>query len=145
MLHSGCRITAGLLAAQQTMFRLAERDHGITQKLVHLETDMSVSAIGQYARGETAMGGPAILKLARMKQFPSELLSLLFEGTDRHVADDSDLEPDFDALGLEATDLGREVQQARSPSSPGGTNIVPIEKEAIRNRARRVCAKAAAA
>ena len=140
-----CSETQSILAAQQTMFRLAERDHGITQKLIHLETGMSLSAIGQYARGESAMSGPAIRKLARMEQFPTGLLSLLFDGTGRHVADDASDEPDFDAIGLEANGVAGEVAKARSKDSPGGTNIVPIEKDAIRNRVRSFNAKAAAA
>jgi hypothetical protein len=140
-----CAETQSLLAAQQTMFRIAERDHGITQKLIHLETRMSPSAIGQYARGESVMSGVAIRKLAMMQGFPSELISLLFDGTGRHVADDTSDEPDFDAIGIEANGVAGEVARARSPSSPGGIQIVRTEKDAIRDRVRRFNAKAAAA
>src|SRR5688572_10990406 len=82
-----CMITARMCRNQRTMFRLAESQHGFTQKSIHLETGMSLSAIGQYARGETAMSGPAIYKLATVKDFPSELLSMLLDGTNRHIED----------------------------------------------------------
>lgn len=74
--------------------------------------------------------------------FTSDWLKLANLGA-YDLPDDSD--PDFDALGLEANGLAGEVARARSKDSPGGTNIVPIEKQAIRTSAQRVIAKAKAA
>jgi hypothetical protein len=74
--------------------------------------------------------------------FTSDWLKLADLGA-HELPDHND--PDFDALGLEANGLAGEVAQARSPQSPGGTNIVPIEKQAIRERAQRVVSKAKAA
>lgn len=137
-MHTVCAIAHRLKAKQRTMFRLAERDHSITHKVVHLETGMSLSAIGEYARGETAMSGPAIIKLASMEDFPAELLSLLFDGTNRHIANGEDDDSCLDTLGDEADELARDVRRARQPSSPGGTEIVDIEEAAIRRKAERL-------
>lgn len=137
-----CAITQRLKAKQRTMFRLAERDHGITHKIVHLETGMSLSAIGEYARGETAMSGPAIIKLANMEDFPAELLSLLLDGTNRHIADGEDDASCLDTLGDEADDIAREVRRARDPRSPGGTDITDQERVVILRKAEPLRRKA---
>lgn len=143
-MSSDCNITHGLLNRQREMFRLAEHQHGWSQKAVHHATGMSLSAIGQYARGETAMSGPAIIKLASVPDFPSDILSLLFTGTGRHVADDDRKDSDLDDLADAADELATDVRRARHPNSPGGVNIVPIERECIVNKAKRFGATAKA-
>ena len=72
---------------QVVMFRAAAKQ-GFSQKIIHFDTGMSLSVIDEYARGVTCMGGPAILALAGLKDFPSDLISLLFDGTGRIVADE---------------------------------------------------------
>lgn len=139
-MSSDCTITARLLSRQATVFRLAERDHGITQKLVHLETRMSLSAIGQYARGETAMSGPALLKLLAMPQFPAALLSLLFEGTGRHVADDSGDSGDHEATADNCVEFTGRYAAARKDASEAGPAIGPNEDRELRACARKLVA-----
>jgi transcriptional regulator with XRE-family HTH domain len=122
-MHGDCAITARLLKQQRTMFRLAESGHGWSQKAIHLETGMGLSSIGQYARGETAMGGAAILKLAGVKDFPAELLTLLFEGTGRTVIDAETAEADWLGLAAESAGLAAEIchdaKDGFSPSEVG--------------------------
>lgn len=125
-----CTITSRFLANQMTFFRLAARA-GFSQKVIHLETGYSLSAIGQWARGESAMGGPAILALADVKDMPSDILSTILDGTNRHVVDGEDPEDAIDDLGDAADEVARKVRQARHPHSPGGTDIVPSEHEDI--------------
>jgi hypothetical protein len=72
---------------QRVMFRAAA-DRGFSQKVIHFDTGLSLSVIDEYARGETAMGGPSILALASLPEFPAELISLLFDGTGRAVIDE---------------------------------------------------------
>lgn len=140
-----CAITQRLLANQRTMYRLAECGFGFSQKAIHLLTGMSPSVIGQYARGETAMGGPAILKLSAIKDFPAELLTLLYAGTGRIIVDTPDLIPsaaEYDDLARGALALAAAVQEARSENSPGGPAIIHTEEELIRRRLDRFTAKA---
>ena len=132
-----CAETQSTLAAQKVMFRLADRDHGITHKMVHLDTRMSLSAIGQYARGESVMSVAAMRKLSKMRDFPSELLSLLLDGTDRHIVDGDD-DNELDTLGEDADAVAAEVRRARHPDSPGGVDIVDIEEARIRAKAMKL-------
>ena len=48
-----CTITDALKRRQSAMF-LEAANRGVTHKVVHYETGLSLSIIGQYARGETA-------------------------------------------------------------------------------------------
>lgn len=125
MAHS-CNITQRLLRSQKTMFRLAEHDHGITQSEIHQSTGMSLSAVGQYARGETAMSGPAIMKLAAWSDFPSALLSKLFTGTER-VVSDLGSDDDHAAHADGCIQFASKYTQARHPESEAGTDIGPTE------------------
>lgn len=136
--------TERLLIKQKSLFRIAA-SRGFTQDLIRCETDLPTTSLSDWANGKTKLSLVAVLKLAAMPDFPAELLTLLFEGTGRHVADDAADEPDFDAIGLEANGVAGEVQKARSKDSPGGTNIVPMERDAICSRVRRFKARAAAA
>ena len=139
-----CAITQRLLANQRTMYRLAECGFGFSQKAIHLLTGMSLSVIGQYARGETAMGGAAILKLSAIRDFPAELLTLLYAGTGRIIVDTPELmgsTADYDDIARGALALACEVQAARSENSPGGTAIVHTEEELIRRRLDRFTIK----
>lgn len=129
-----CAETQSTLKAQKVMFRLATRDHHITHKMIHLDTKMSLSAIGEYSRGETVMSVTAMRKLSKMRDFPDELLSLLLDGTGRHIVDGDD-DAEFDALGESADDVAAEIRRARNPASPGGTDIVDIEEARIRQKA----------
>lgn len=129
-----CAITHRLLANQRTMFRIAEAGFGFSQKAIHLLTGIGLTTVGQYARGETAMGGAAIMKISGIKDFPAELLCLLFAGTGRIVLDDhlsAKERLDYDDIALGALALAGEVQRARSENSPGGTEIVDCEKAKI--------------
>lgn len=75
-------------------------------------------------------------------RLPDDIVSLVLTPWDRFVVtDEASGGADFDGLGIEAHGLAGEVQQSRHPESPGGVNIVHMEQAAIRDRARRVCAK----
>ena len=119
------------------MFRLAESGHGFSQKAIHLETGMGLSTIGQYARGETTMGGAAILKLAGVKDFPAELLAVLFDGTGRAVVDVDLAEADWMALAADSAGVAAEICEA----SRDGV-ITPAEKARLRTRTRALIAEA---
>lgn len=140
-----CAIAQRFLRKQKQMFRLAARDCGITQKMVHLETHMGLTSIGEYARGEKIMGGDKIARLAAWDDFPSELLSILIDGSGKHFADDDGGGHCLDLLGNDADEVAADVRRARAPESPGGTEIVHEEELAIRRKAKRLQRKAASA
>jgi hypothetical protein len=127
------RISLLTLEAQRRVFRLAERNHGLTFKAIHLDSGIPYNTIRSYASGEAMMPVSALNKLTDV--IPDELLSQLTEPGKRSLVrnDDGD-EPDYDAIGQGALELAGEVAKSRRPDSPGGTNIVPIEKEAINSK-----------
>jgi hypothetical protein len=134
------RITLLTLDAQKRVFRLAERNHGLRLKTISLDSGIPYNTIRSYSH-DTIMPLPAFLKLVDI--IPDELLSQLLDPVKRCLApttDDGD--PDLDALGQESLDLGATIAQSRSPNSPGGTNIVPIERAQILMKVARVAKKA---
>lgn len=126
---------------QREIFRLAEAEHGLSVAVLARTRKIPVSTLKGWREG-AAMPAWALGELG----LPDDLVSLVLQPYAKHVGSDENEEGgDLDALGLEALGLAGEVATARSPQSPGGTSIVPIEKALIRNRARRVCPKARAA
>lgn len=141
---SDCAITHRLLSRQRTMFRLAASQHGFSQKVIHLETGMGVTTIGQYARGETAMSGPAIIKLSSIKDFPAALLSdLLFDDLPRCVVNVGGDDGDHDTAAEHCDNVASLVRRARSPNSPAGVEIADCEDREIRVARAALQAKAA--
>jgi transcriptional regulator with XRE-family HTH domain len=134
-----CVITNRLRRKQTTMFREAERQFGLTQKSIHLETGMSVTSLSEYARGLTSMSGEAIMKLAEWRDFPAELLTMLFAGTGREVRDEGD-DPEEAAIH----ELGREgahfLAEKADAEADGVVNL--DEKRKLKRRARRIEAAA---
>lgn len=137
------RISLLVREAQKRIFRLAERDHGLSFKALSLDSGIPYNSIRGYASGETIMAIPALLKLVGV--IPDELLSQLLDPVKRCIVrtDEGD-EPDYDAIGQGALELAGEVQKSRRPDSPGGTNIVPIEKEAINSKRAQLLGEKAA-
>lgn len=125
------------LEAQRRVFRLAERNHGLHLKTIHLDSGIPYNTIRSYASGEAVMPISALNKLCDV--IPDELLSQLTgPGKRAIVAIAEGDDPDFDALGQAGLELAAEVNRSRRPDSPGGTNIVPIEKQAIQTKRQRV-------
>lgn len=136
IMANDCAITRRLLTRQQTMFRMAEKK-GFSQKIIHIETGISVTSVSEYARGITAMSGPAILKLVEWREFPSECLSILFDGSGRHVGDDT-AAPDFDHLACETSGFTHSLLEAKRDG-----RLTSEERQRLRDQARRVAAAAA--
>lgn len=131
------RVTEQLLRNQANFFRLAAKD-GFTQKVFSLDTGYSIATVNQWALSKCAMGGPALLAIISIKEIPADLISVLIDGTDRHIDDGEDDHGGLDALGDDADDVAREVRRARSPDSPGGTEIISIESACILRKAARL-------
>src|SRR5688572_11506814 len=61
--------------AQAMVFRLAERDHGLTRKAISLDAGIDYDSVCNYAKGETLMSAAVLYALIGV--IPDELLSLL--------------------------------------------------------------------
>jgi hypothetical protein len=131
------RITALTLTAQRRIFRLAQRDHGLTLKAISIDSGIPYNTIRCYAgnNGEqSVMSVPALIKLIGI--IPDELLSQLLAPADRHLeSDDEDEDTEFDDLADHGDNLARLVRQARHPASPGGTEIIAVEEDQIKRAA----------
>lgn len=138
------RMNEQTLAAQARLFRLAERDYGKSLKQISLDSNIPYETLRSY-KGDK--GAHAMMPLSAVNKLcgsvPDELLSHLLEPGNRHVAENLDDEGDLDALGEDADAVATEVRRARHPNSPGGTNIVPIERDSIVGKARQLKARAA--
>ena len=117
-----CAITQALLRRQQDMF-LEAANRGVTHKAIHYQTKLSLSVIGQYARGETAMSMPSMLKI--MTVVGNELVSMLLDDGDAIVNVPDGL--DHDGLADSFRDYLREKDHAHHPDSPAGREIAPCE------------------
>lgn len=129
-----CEIAQAVSQAQMSMFDLAYRKHGFSRKILNLETDIPLTTLKSYEEG-TAMPIAAVVKIAAVKNFPNELVSLLFEPADKVVADAEPDEGDLDNLALAAVEVLQKYIAARHPDSAGGIRIVHGEREDIEHAA----------
>lgn len=132
-----------ILKAQSRIFRLAERDHGLTMKVIGLDSGIPYETIRSYAGhkgAQSMMPVSALCKLVGV--IPDELLSHMLDPVGRQIVTDDD-DHDLDILGEGADELAAEVRRARAPSSPGGVEIVDIEEARIRSKALRLRRKVA--
>lgn len=119
-----CEITQAVEAGQLAMFRLAERDHGLSLKILALETGIPFGTLRSYAQG-TTMPVPALVKLSKV--IPNELTSLMLDPGGKVLADAEPEETDIDDLARAAVDILQRYVTARHPESPGGIRIVHNE------------------
>lgn len=84
----------------------------------------------------------ALFKLGKVGGVPDDLLSMVGEAFERHVATDEDGEGDLDTAAVDAGEAQNAVQRARHPNSPGGIAIVPQERAAIIPLMRKTAASA---
>lgn len=134
-----CAITNRLRRRQKAMFRIAANE-GFSQKLICFHTGLSATSLSEYARGLTTMSGEAIMKLAEWRDFPSDVLTMLFAGTGREVHDEGDGEDDDGALH----ELGREGAHflAEKADAEADGIIDLTERTRLKRRARRLGAVA---
>lgn len=123
------------VAAQREMLRLAERDHGLSIAVLAKRSPLKASTIKGWRDG-AAMPAWALGALGEAG-VPDHLLSLVLEPFARCVVTDDDDGGDLDTAALDAADFSNEVLRARSPSSPGGSAIVPQELLVIEPKMQR--------
>ncbi len=142
-MNRDCTITAGLKRAQVSMFNAAKQ-RGITATVIHYDTGgknggISLSTIGQWSRGESAMGLEMLIRLIGV--IPDEILSLLLPDGHRIVPAPETI--DHDELARLALDLAAEHAAARHPDSEHGVEIGPNEHNRLTAKATHLRAVAA--
>ena len=124
-----CEITQAVEAGQLAMFRLAERNHGLSLKILSLESGIPHGPLRSYAQG-TAMPVSALVKLSGV--IPNELISLMLDPGGKVLADAEQDETDIDDLARAAVDILQRYVSARHPDGPGGIRIVHSEVSDIK-------------
>lgn len=114
-------------ATQQRIFRLAERDHGLTRKAISLDSGINYDSVCNYAKGETEMSVSALVAMVGV--IPDELLSLLLPEGRVIVRAPEGL--NHDQLEEAARDYIAEKAKAHHPLSPAGREISPCEQEKL--------------
>jgi hypothetical protein len=130
-----------VLAAQAEMFRLAERDYGLTLRAIASETGISVTTLKGFTNSNpfarSRIGLPDFVILCRV--LPDELTSLCFEPAAKHVGTNEAGEGDFDSLTVESAGFAAD-KLAREADGV----LCHIDRAALKDRARRISAKARA-
>lgn len=124
---------------QERMFRLAQRDHGLTLKAISLDSGLGYTTVQSYARGEAVMSIAALFKLVGV--MPDELLSLLLPDG-RHIVQAPE-EIDHDKLCELATDYVATKAAAHRVDSPEGVKIAPCEDQTLKGKVIRLRSAAA--
>lgn len=138
-----CAITQKLLRRQQSMF-LEASNLGYTQKIIANDADLGRTTVGQYARGETALSGVAILKLkGAFKQDYGTLISMLHDDNLQLV--DAPAEMDHHAVNAACLEYSAALSAAQHPDSECGTAVGPNEDANLRIIGGSVAAKAGGA
>jgi hypothetical protein len=121
------------LKSQLTIFRRAERELGLTRKMVASDSGIHYDTLGFYWRGERVMPLTALLKLCDV--IPDHMLSILLDPVGRHLSTNDKRDGDLADLGREAANFTSAYVDAVSDG-----NVTPIEKAKLVDGARRVCA-----
>jgi len=124
------------------MFRLAERDHGLSIRALHLETRIPKTTLQGWKDG-TTMPAWALGALGRAG-VPDHLLSLVLHPFARHIGTDDSGDGALDELVRETAGFTSDYLEATAPDSPGGTNVIPMEHAKLAERALRIESKARA-
>lgn len=130
-----CEMSQAVEMAQMLMFDLAYRKHGFSRKILHLETGLPLTTIKSYEEG-TSMPVAALVKIAAVRNFPNELLGLLFDPACKTITDADPEETDIDDLARAAVDVLQKYIAARHPESAGGIRIVHSERPDIEHSAK---------
>lgn len=123
-----------VVAAQERMLRLAERDYSLSIKALALETGIPVPTLQSYKR-DTMMPLAAFVKLCRV--IPDDLTSLCLEPADKCVSPKEGTDDALDELACESSALTFEYLDAKRDGV-----ISPKERSKLCDRARRVKAAA---
>lgn len=123
------------IEAQRRFFRIAKRDHGLSRKVLHIDTGIPLSTLKSW-EADTAMTLSAFNRLARAG-VPDHLLSLLTDPGEKHVCTNGD-DDDLDELASECAGFVADKLDAERDGV-----VTPIEEGRLKARKRRIKALAA--
>lgn len=134
-----CAFSENVLARQCDMFRIAKRDHGLTDKVLAAETGFKLDTITTWTKG-TAMPAYALVKLCRI--MPDHLTSMMFEPADKYVGTIAPGDGSLDELAREAAEYNVEYLNAHDPKSENGPGLSPREEANLKFKSKRLAAVA---
>lgn len=124
-------------SAQERMLRLAERDYGITAKVIAAETQIPLPTVSSWRRANA----PVAMSLADFvlvcRVIPDELTSLIMEPSSKHVGTDETGDGDLDQLSREAAHYNAEKLDAEADGV-----VTHIERASLKHRAKRIASVA---
>lgn len=130
----GDNIPARQKAMQERVFRLAQRDHGLTLKAISLDSGIGYTTIQSYARGEAMMSIASLYCLIGV--VPDELLSLLLPDG-RLILRAPEAIDHHEAAGAMRDYLAAK-DRAHHPDSPAGPAIADCEDNILRGKFAKV-------
>lgn len=126
-------------ASQERVFRLAQRDHGLTLKAISLDSGLGYTTIQSYASGNAVMSIAGLFKLVGV--IPDELLSLLLP--DGRVIVRAPEAINHDELAEVVADYLSAKNAAHHPESEAGRDIGQTEHALLTGKALKLVAVAA--
>lgn len=130
----GDNITERQKSMQERVFRLAQRDHGLTLKAISLDSGIGYTTIQSYANGGSVMSIASLFCLVGV--IPNELLSLLLPEGQAIVTVPANIDHDQISEGIR--DYLDAKERAHRPDSPGGREIVDCEDNVLRGKFAKV-------
>lgn len=127
----GDNIPSRQKATQERVFRLAQRDHGLTLKAISLDSGIGYTTIQSYARGEAVMSIASLFCLIGV--VPDELLSLLLP--DGRLIVQAPAEIDHDLIAEAVADYAATKNACHHPESEAGRDIGPTEHAILTGKA----------
>jgi hypothetical protein len=124
---------------QERMFRLAERDFGLSLAVLSTETGIPKPTLRDWKAG-TTMPAWALFALGRAG-VPDYLTSLIANPFGKHVGSDSLDDSALHEAVTAASEVVSEYLTATSPESEGKQSITPREKARILEKAERAGGK----
>lgn len=112
---------------QERIFRLAQRDHGLTLKAISLDSGIGYTTIQSYANGGSVMSIASLYALVGV--IPDQLLSLLLPDGHQIVRADEGL--DHDKIEDLCRDFVATKAKAHHVDSPAGRDLSSCEIEAL--------------
>jgi hypothetical protein len=130
-------------ARQGELFRLAERDYGLTISALAVETGIPEKTLASYNHSNIFARAkmPLWVFVRLCGVIPDDVTSIMVEPAGKCIKS-TGTEPDLDELATEAGDYAHEYSKARHPASPGGTAIVHSEAATLHDIRRRIVGRA---
>lgn len=121
--------------AQERMFRLAERDFGLSVSILAAESGIPINTLRGWKDGAT-MPAWALGALAQAG-VPDYLLSLPLRPFERALAKETLEDGTYHKAAVEASAYSQEYLSATSPDSEAGPDLSPREKAKLAETAAR--------